>query len=177
MTPSGTSPNRLAQVDGGLAVALRTVCVATFALLVALVTALVLIRYAPLVSLGWADEIVELAFSWMTFLGTALLWRNRTHFRVDLIPNMLGGTRAGQLLEIGLSLVSLLFLLVFTYEGTVLTLRTAAPSPILAWPKALWYLAMPIAGVLMVMYTLRDLWEYLHGRMTLELNAAREGER
>jgi hypothetical protein len=28
-----------------------------------------------------------------------------------------------------------------------------------------------------LVYTLRDLWEYLHGRMTLELDAAREGER
>jgi TRAP-type C4-dicarboxylate transport system permease small subunit len=90
---------------------------------------------------------------------------------------MLVGTRAGQILEIGLSLVSLLFLLIFTYEGMVLTLRTTAPSPILAWPKALWYLAMPIAGVLMVAYTLRDLWEHLRGRMILELDAAREGGR
>jgi TRAP-type C4-dicarboxylate transport system permease small subunit len=57
----------------------------------------------------------------------------------------------------------------------VLTLRTATPSPILAWPKALWYLAMPIAGALMVMYTLRDLWHYLHGRMSLESEAVREG--
>jgi TRAP-type C4-dicarboxylate transport system permease small subunit len=118
---------------------------------------------------------VELAFAWMTFLGAAVLWRRRAHFRVDLVPTMLAGTRAGQFLEIGLSLVSLLFLLVFTYEGAVLTLRTAIPSPILALPKALWYLAMPIAGALMVVYTLRDLWHYLHGRMTLESEAVREG--
>jgi TRAP-type C4-dicarboxylate transport system permease small subunit len=145
------------------------------ALLIVLVTALILIRFMPIISLGWADEIVELSFAWMTFLGTAVLWRSRTHFRVDLIPNMLAGTRAGQILEIGLSLVSLLFLLIFTYEGTVLTLRTAIPSPILALPKALWYLAMPIAGAYMVVYTLRDLWLYFHGRMTLESEAAKEG--
>jgi len=27
----------------------------------------------------------------------------------------------------------------------------------------------------MVLYTLRDLWHYLHGRMTLESEATREG--
>jgi len=174
MTPSGVS-SCCTQVDRGLAAALRGVCLAAFALLIVLVTSLILIRFMPLISLGWADEIVELAFAWMTFLGTAALWRSRTHFRVDLVPSMLAGTRTGQLLEIGLSLVSLLFLLVFTYEGAVLTLRTEIPSPILALPKALWYLAMPIGGAVMVLYTLRDLWHYLHGRMTLESEATREG--
>jgi TRAP-type C4-dicarboxylate transport system permease small subunit len=174
MTPSEGS-SCCTQVDRGLAEAVRVVCIAAFVVLIVLVTSLILIRFMPLFSLGWADEIVEMAFAWMTFLGTAVLWRSRAHFRVDLIPSMLAGTRAGQLLEIGLSLVSLFFLLVFTYEGAVLTLRTAIPSPILALPKALWYLAMPLAGALMVVYTLRDLWHYLHGRMTLESEAVREG--
>lgn len=173
MKPSGGS-SCCARVDRGVAAAMRGVCLAAFALLIVLVTSLILIRFMPLFSLGWADEIVEMAFAWMTFIGTAVLWRSRAHFRVDLIPSMLAGTRAGQLLEIGLSLVSLLFLLVFTYEGAVLTLRTATPSPILALPKALWCLAMPIAGAMMVVYTLRDLWHYLHGRMTLESAAVRE---
>lgn len=176
MTLSG-APSCCAKLDQGLASAMRRVCLAAFALLIVLVTSLILIRFIPLISLGWADEIVELAFAWMTFLGSAVLWRSRTHFRVDLIPHLLAGTRTGRTLEIGLSLVSLLFLLLFTYEGAVLTLRTAIPSPILAWPKAFWYLSMPIGGALMVVYTLRDLWLYLHGRMTLDSEAGREGGR
>ena len=84
---------------------MRGVCLAAFVLLIVLVTSLILIRFMPIFSLGWADEIVEMAFAWMTFLGAAVLWRSRTHFRVDLVPSMLAGTRAGQVLEIGLSLV------------------------------------------------------------------------
>ena len=174
MMPSERSAGRLSQVDHGLAGALRGVCIAAFAILIVLVTALILIRFAPLVSLGWADEIVEMAFAWMTFLGAAVLWRSRSHFRVDLIPGLLVGTRAGQALEIGLSLMSLLFFLVFTYEGTVLTLRTAMPSPILAWPKAIWYMVMPISGLIIVGYTLRDLWLCVHGHTTLAGEAVKE---
>ena len=62
------------------------VCIAAFVVLIVLVTTLILIRFAPLFSLGWADEIVEMAFAWMTFLGAAALWRSRSHFRVDLLP-------------------------------------------------------------------------------------------
>lgn len=164
MTPSGTSSSRWAQMDRGLADAMRGMCIAAFALLIVLVTTLILIRFAPLFSLGWADEIVEMAFAWLTFLGAAALWRTRSHFRVDLIPSMLTGTRAGRILEIILSLMALAFFLVFTYEGTVLTMRTVTPSPILAWPKALWYMIMPISGVIILGYTIRDLWLLLRGQ-------------
>ena len=175
MRTSGSSSGRLAQVDRGLAEAMRGACIAAFVVLIVLVTTLILIRFAPLFSLGWADEIVEMAFAWMTFLGAAVLWRSRSHFRVDLIPSLLAGTRAGQALEIILSLLSLIFFLVFTYEGTVLTLRTAMPSPILAWPKALWYMIMPVSGLIMVGYTLRDLWLYFHGHMALASETVKEG--
>ena len=175
MTPSETSSGRWASMDRGVARAMRGACIAAFVILIVLVTTLILIRFAPLISLGWADEIVEMAFAWMTFLGAAVLWRGRSHFRVDLVPGLLAGTRAGQALEITLSLMSLLFFLVFTYEGTILTLRTAMPSPILGWPKALWYMIMPISGVMMIGYTVRDGWLYLHGHMTLTVAAVKEG--
>ena len=114
--------------------------------------------------MGWADEVIEWAFAWMVFLGTAVLWRERTHFRVDLIPNWLAGSRAGYILEIFLSLLSLVFFLVFTYEGGVLTMRTTDNSPILDLPKAFWYVIMPISGAAILGYTIRDLVLLFRGR-------------
>ncbi len=171
MTPS----DHWSRVDRGLAEVLRGACIVAFAVLIVLVTTLILLRFVPLFSLGWADEIVEMSFAWMTFLGAAVLWRGRSHFRVDLVPGMLAGTRVGRALEMTLSVMSLLFFLVFTYEGAVLTLRTVMPSPILAWPKALWYAIMPISGLVIVGYTLRDLWLYFHEHTTLEGEAVKEG--
>ena len=175
MTASGMSSSRWAEADRRLAVAMRGGCIAAFVVLIVLVTTLILIRFVPVFSLGWADEIVEMAFAWMTFLGTAVLWRGRSHFRVDLIPQMLAGSRAGQILEIILSLMALAFFLVFTYEGAVLTLRTVMPSPILALPKALWYMIMPLSGVIMIGYTFRDIWLLCQGRTSLAVDAVREG--
>jgi TRAP-type C4-dicarboxylate transport system permease small subunit len=171
MTPS----SRWARVDRSLAGAMRGACIAAFVVLIVLVTTLILIRFAPLFSLGWADEIVEMAFAWLTFLGTAALWRSRAHFRVDLIPSMLAGTRVGQALEILLSLMAFAFFAVFTYEGAVLTMRTVAPSPILDWPKAIWYAIMPVSGLIILGYTLRDLWLLFHGHSTLAGDAVKEG--
>jgi TRAP-type C4-dicarboxylate transport system permease small subunit len=130
----------------------------------------IFVRFVPIGSMGWADEVLEFAFAWMIFFGTAVLWRERSHFRVDLISNWLAGSRAGQILEIFLNLLALVFFLVFTYEGGVLTMRTTEDSPILALPKALWYMIMPISGCMLIGYTVRDLWLLWRGRRLNEVN-------
>ena len=157
----------LKKVELGLVLSLRWVTVGCFAGLLFLIGAGIFARFIPFFSMGWADEVIEWAFACMVFLGTAVLWRERSHFRVDLIPNWLAGSRAGRILEIFLSLLSLAFFLVFTYEGGLLTMRTTDNSPILDLPKAIWYIIMPISGVAIIGYTVRDFWLYLHGRTSL----------
>jgi TRAP-type transport system small permease protein len=125
--------------------------------LLTMIAAMVFVRFVPVSSMGWADEIVELAFVYMVFLGSAVLWKERSHFRVDLIPLWLGGSRAGNLLQAFLNILSLVFFLVFTHQGVILTLRTTDNSPILDLPKVLWYIIMPISGGVFIGYTIRDL--------------------
>jgi TRAP-type C4-dicarboxylate transport system permease small subunit len=128
------------------------------------VAAGVFVRFVPISSLGWADEIIEMAFAWMVFLGATALWRDRSHFRVELFPEWLAGTKAGRILEIFLSFMAFLFLLIFTYEGGILTIRATDRSPILEITRTYFYLVMPIAGTIMIGYTIRNLWSFLRGR-------------
>ena len=157
----------LKKIEDRLAVSFRWATVGCFVGLLFLIGVGIFVRFIPFFSMGWADEVIEWAFAWMVFLGTAVLWRERTHFRVDLIPNWLAGSRAGHILEIFLSLLSLVFFVVFTYQGGVLTMRTTDNSPILDLPKAAWYIVMPISGAAIIGYTVRDFWLYLHGRTSL----------
>jgi TRAP-type C4-dicarboxylate transport system permease small subunit len=157
----------LKKIEDRLALSLRWATVGCFVGLLFLMGAGIFVRFVPIGSMGWADEVIEWAFAWMVFLGTAVLWRERTHFRVDLIPNWLAGSKAGRMLEIFLSLLSLVFFVVFTYQGGVLTMRTTDNSPILDLPKAAWYIVMPISGAAIIGYTVRDFWLYLHGRTSL----------
>jgi TRAP-type C4-dicarboxylate transport system permease small subunit len=122
-----------------------------------LVAAGVLVRFLSLGSMAWADEIVELAFAWMVFTGAAALWGEGTHFCVDLVLLRLGDSAAGRALRILLAALSLAFLLVFTYYGAILTVNATDSSPILEYPRRLTYVIMPLAGALMIGYTLRDL--------------------
>jgi len=157
-------PETFGKFDRALALALKVGSVGCLIALLVFITSMIFVRFVPISSMGWADEVVELAFAYMVFLGAASLWRDRSHFRVDMIPLWLGGSRAGRVLEILIMFLGLVFFLVFTYEGFLLTLRTTDNSPILDLPKILWYGIMPISGGVFLGYTVRDLLLLFRGR-------------
>ncbi len=144
------------QLDGILGTTLRWVSSLAMVVLWILITATVFFRGVPIVSMGWSDEIVELMFAWMIFLCAADLCRQRKHFVVDLIPNMLAGTKAGRVLGVVLNLLALAFLLIFTYQGIQLSIQATDRSPYFELPKFLWYGSIAVSGVIMTGYTIRD---------------------
>jgi TRAP-type C4-dicarboxylate transport system permease small subunit len=154
----------LLKIDRALVPALKWSSVACLVALLVLIAAGIFVRFVPIGSMGWADEVIEWAFVYMVFMGSVVLWRERSHFRVELVPHWLAGTRGERVLEVALGLLSLIFFLVFTYEGFLLTLRTTDNSPILDLPKILWYGIMPISGGVFLGYTVRDLLLLFRGR-------------
>lgn len=121
-----------------------------------LVSGCVLFRFIPIISMGWADEIIEFFFAWMIFLCTAALWRKKSHFRVELLPIRLSGKKSGKNLEMILGILALLFFFVFSYEGWILSQKAIDRSPIMEWPRYLWYFVLPFSGGIIISYTIRD---------------------
>ena len=157
-------PEILKKADRAVELGLRWGSVLCFAGLLVIICAVVFVRFIPITSMGWTDEVIEFAFAWMVFLCSAGLWRQRSHFRVEVITDWLRGSKAGRGLEVLLTIISLVFLLVFTYEGYLLAIKATDRSPIFEFPKTLWYLSMPLTGVIMFGYTIRDLWALFRNR-------------
>lgn len=132
--------------------------------LLILVAGNVLFRFIPILSMGWADEIIEFFFAWMIFLCAANLWRERSHFRVELIPNRLATKKSGRNLEITLCILALFFFFVFAYEGGILSAKATDRSPIMEWPRYLWYFVLPFSGGIIIIYTIRDLCHFIKKR-------------
>ena len=142
------------RADRALEAVLRWMSIVCMFILVVLVCALVFIRFFPVFSMGWADEIVELAFAWMVFMGTAAVWRSHEHITIDFIPQALAGTRAGRVLDVVVNVLVLGFLGVFTWQGWFLTIQARSnTSPMLTMPKPFWYAVIPVSGLLMIVYT------------------------
>jgi TRAP-type C4-dicarboxylate transport system permease small subunit len=150
--------------DLALAAALRAVCLACLVLLFLIITLSVLNRFGGFMSMGWADEVIELLFAWLVFLGAACLWREHSHFCVDMLPQRLAGSGWGRVLDVVLSLLSLLFLVALVGYSWELVDSASDDSPVFAISKKYWYGVMPYAGVIMIGYSLRDLWLAVSGR-------------
>ena len=119
-----------------------------------LVSTNVILRFFPVFSIGWFDEIVELSFAWMVFTAAAVLWRYRQHPQIDFLEFLLDGTRYRPMLLTFIELVNIAFLSVLTYYSGVLTLTAAATSPIFQIPRKFFYVAMPTAGFYMAIVSL-----------------------
>jgi TRAP-type C4-dicarboxylate transport system permease small subunit len=142
-------------MDSALDVSMRWISAVCLTVLLCLVSLMVLVRFWPVVALGWEDEVVELTFAWMVFLGSAAVWRGGEHISIDFIPQALAATGAGRALELIIGAAMLGFLGVFTWYGWLLTLQSQGnTSPMLVLPRPLWYVSVPVSGLVMIGYTI-----------------------
>jgi len=128
------------------------------AALVILVGSGVLARYVFNYSLAWSDELAGLGFVWLTLLGSVAATRRRSHMVIGFLPKRFGpgGQRAIGWYVMAAIVVFLGFMI---GEGIVLTAATMDDkSAVLRMPVGISYLSLPVAGLLMMAYTLREGW-------------------
>lgn len=147
----------LSMIDRGLETGLRWLCIGCISILFVVLSAVVMVRFIPVATLSWSDEVVEWAFAWMVFMGAAALWRQCQHFCVDALTSRLERRPSGFVLCLFIEILSAAFLVTLTYYGYQLTAHANDRSPILEWPRPLWYVCIPLAGAIMTGYSLRNI--------------------
>lgn len=147
----------MTRIENNIGYVLRAVTVVLLVGILALMVANVFNRFVNVFVLDWNDEIIELMLVWMIFLGSAEVWRINQHFAVDFVPLMTEGTRLEKPLKAFISLGCLVFIAIFTYRSFDLFQRASDVSPYFSLPRRLWYGAMPFAGALMAMFSVRHL--------------------
>jgi TRAP-type transport system small permease protein len=148
----------LAFVDRMVLGALKVVTIVSFIMLTILITANVIVRFFPGVSLHWFDEIIELLYAYLVFYGAAALWILRGHISVgDWIEKSIANRRLRHLYRAFIELLVLVFAAVFFYYSLRLTILALDVTNVFAIPKRVLYSCMPIAGALMAIYSLRNI--------------------
>jgi len=146
----------LSAFNRGLVHALRMICICCFTLLLLLLAGNVFVRHFPVAAFYWFDEVVEGMFAWMVFFGAAALWARDEHFRLEWINEKIKGTETGHLVAAGLELISLLFLMIFFYQALRLTILAKDWTPVFNISRRYLYVCMPISGLIMVGYGIRN---------------------
>ena len=148
----------LAFIDRMILKALKVVTIVSFIFLTILITANVIVRFFPVVSLHWFDEIIELLYAYLVFYGAAALWILRGHISVgDWIEKSIGNPRLRHLYRAFIELMVLAFAAVFFYYSLRLTILALDVTNVFAIPKRVLYSCMPVAGAIMVIYSLRNI--------------------
>ncbi|HYG42542.1 MAG TPA: TRAP transporter small permease [Bordetella sp.] len=149
----------LTRLDRALGTLLRVFTIACLVGLTLLLAVNIVNRATGLFSMNWFDEVVTTLFAWLVFIGASALWRERDHFAITLLPDYLAGKPGQRLHQLIVALTGLLFAGVLLVYGTRFVARTAATTPVLELPQAWAYACLPIAGLLMTLYALRDVWQ------------------
>ncbi len=108
-------------------------------------------------SMAWSEEIVELTMAWMILTVATLLFRSGEHFRVELLEKKLQGTRALNVAQLLITLISLTFMGMLFYYGIKFMLPQTQFSPILKINHRFYYASIPVNAGLSLLYLLRDL--------------------
>jgi TRAP-type C4-dicarboxylate transport system permease small subunit len=149
----------LSGFDAVLRAVLKWVCVLLLTGMTIILALNIVVRAVPFMTTVWLDEILELMFSALIFYGAAAVWVMRGNFSVGdwisgILPNLAWRTGYRLLVET----VSLVFIGIFFWYSLKLMIGTDEVTTTFAISKKWMYSCMPIAGAIMMIYTLKNMF-------------------
>ena len=139
-------------------------CAALLAIQVSVVLWGVFTRYAIGDQAGWTEELARYLLIWISLLGSAYAVANRSHIAISLLPDSLEGTHKRNLDQVIDVLILIFALGVLVIGGTYfvwLAFSLGQQAPTLGIPIGIVYLAVPLAGLLISFFQLKDI---IYGR-------------
>lgn len=118
----------------------------------------VLTRYALQNPSSWSEELVSYLFAWMALLGASLVVGERGHMNIPIVVERMG-EKGRRFFAIFAELVSLAFSgVILVYGGIQITsLAMGQMTSSLGLPIGVFYIILPLSGVLNIVYTILNI--------------------
>ena len=129
------------------------------AVLVTVVFVNICLRYLFSLPLSWSDELAKILLVWLTFFGGAAASRRGRHMKVEELLRGVDEKQKRLFYRIINILVSF-FLIFFIWKGFSLAFAPEIKDQVtdaLRITNAVFYIPLPIGGVLMLPYSLRNI--------------------
>lgn len=156
----------LQKINKGLVAFLQGLLVVVFTLLVVDVIWGVASRYIFGNQASWSEELARLLMVWLALLGAALACREDRHLGLDVIVR----SWPEEVQRLGRLFVYLLIIAfacgIMAWGGGQLVSNRFASGqtlPALGIAKAWFYLALPVSGVLITLFSIEGFWATLIG--------------
>ncbi len=149
--------NTFKRTDEVITKVLKVITITCLVFLTLLVSANIFVRFFPVASLHWFDEIIELLYAYLVFYGAAALWMSREHFGVgNWIETRIRNERMRSGYRMLIQILVLIFAVIFFYYSLRLTLLARDVTNVFAIPKRVLYSCLPVSGILMIVYSVRN---------------------
>ena len=157
MSPRRERSSLIGRLKRGVDRVLAWLLIAPMAASVLLVLWQVFTRYVLADPSAWTDEAVRYLLVWIGLLGAAYAAGQRMHLAIDLLPSRLEGAahhRLAALIQLLIAAFAAAVMVVGGGHLVRLTLALGQTSATLGVPLGYVYLVLPLAGVLVLFYSL-----------------------
>jgi TRAP-type C4-dicarboxylate transport system permease small subunit len=130
----------------------------SFLAMVALTCWQVLTRYVLQNPSSWSEELVSYLFAWMALFGASLVVGERGHMNIPIVVERMG-QKGRKFFAIFGELVALAFSgVILVYGGIQITsLAMGQMTSSLGLPIGVFYIILPLSGVLNIVYTILNI--------------------
>ena len=117
---------------------------------------------------SWSEELVGYLFAWMSLFGACLVTGERGHMNIPLlVERVKPGVQ--KILGIFAEVIACIFAIVILVYGGVQisSLAMGQMTSSLGVPIGVFYVVMPVCGVLIALYTILNIVEIANGSMSV----------
>lgn len=129
------------------------ICLTALTLMTLIVTLQVITRKLFNFVFFWSEEVTLLLMVWFAFMGIAIGFREKFHISLDAFTDLLG-KRFNKIWDIVINSFIFAFgtyLVISGWNFTLEQLNTTLPAT--GWTNSLYYIVMPITGILTCVYS------------------------
>ncbi len=125
----------------------------------------VLTRYVLQNPSTWSEELVGYLFAWMSLLGASLVTCERGHMNIPIIVERLIEPIQKLLNCLGEVIAFLFSAIILVFGGAqITTLAMGQMTSSLGVPIGIFYIVLPLCGVLNMIYTVLNIINIIQGR-------------
>lgn len=137
----------------------------SFIVMVVLTCWQVFTRYVLSNPSTWSEELVGYLFAWMSLFGACLVTGERGHMNIPILVDMAPGGVKKTLLCLGEVIAFLFSAVILVFGGMQITsLAMGQMTSSLGVAMGVFYIVMPICGVVNMLYTIMNIAEILSGK-------------
>ena len=141
----------------------------SFIAMVALACWQVFTRYILQNPSSWSEELVSYLFAWMALLGASIVVGERGHMNIPILVDRMG-PMARKVLNIFSEVVGCIFAAVILVYGGVqiTTLAMGQMTSSLGVPIGVFYVVLPLCGVINIIYTILNIIGIIKGEISTD---------